>query len=40
MIYPGSRHGVGGGHYDKLIIDFIRRNLGEPKPGRSPARAE
>jgi dipeptidyl aminopeptidase/acylaminoacyl peptidase len=30
MIYPGSRHGVGGAHYQKLIIDFIRRNLGRP----------
>ncbi|APW63002.1 DPP IV N-terminal domain-containing protein [Paludisphaera borealis] len=31
MIYPGSRHGIGSGHYNKLIVDFIRRNLASPK---------
>jgi dipeptidyl aminopeptidase/acylaminoacyl peptidase len=31
MIYPGSRHGIFSNHYNKLIVDFIRRNLGDPK---------
>jgi len=30
MIYPGSRHGIASGHYNKLFLDFIRRNLAEP----------
>jgi dipeptidyl-peptidase-4 len=33
MIYPGSRHGIFSNHYNKLIVDFIRRNLGDPKTG-------
>ena len=28
MIYPGSRHGIFGPHYNRLQIDFIRRTLG------------
>lgn len=40
MIYPGSRHGIYSPHYSKLMIDFIRRNLGKPKaPAESPASA-
>ncbi len=31
MIYPGSRHGIGGEHYEKIQLDFIRRTLGTPK---------
>ncbi len=31
MIYPGSRHGITSPHYARLMIDFIRRNLKEPK---------
>jgi dipeptidyl aminopeptidase/acylaminoacyl peptidase len=27
MIYPQARHGVGGKHYQRLLIDFMRRNL-------------
>jgi dipeptidyl-peptidase-4 len=27
MIYPKSRHGVGGMHYDRLIVDFIKTVL-------------
>jgi dipeptidyl aminopeptidase/acylaminoacyl peptidase len=27
MIYPRSRHGIGGRHYDRLVVDFIRRSL-------------
>lgn len=32
MIYPGSRHGIGGRHYQTLQRDFIRRSLGGPRP--------
>jgi dipeptidyl-peptidase-4 len=31
MIYPGSRHGIFGPHYNRLQTDFIRRTLGEGK---------
>ena len=31
MIYPLSRHGIFGKHYQRLTVDFIRRTLGEPK---------
>ena len=27
MIYPRSRHGLGGQHYQRLVVDFIKRNL-------------
>jgi dipeptidyl-peptidase-4 len=27
MIYPQSRHGIGGQHYSKLQLDFIRRAM-------------
>jgi dipeptidyl aminopeptidase/acylaminoacyl peptidase len=27
MIYPRSRHGVGGTHYDRLVVDFIKTVL-------------
>ncbi|MBC7771446.1 MAG: prolyl oligopeptidase family serine peptidase, partial [Pyrinomonadaceae bacterium] len=27
MLYPGSRHGVGGGHYRAMFYDFIRRTF-------------
>ena len=34
MIYPRSRHGVGGMHYRRLTVDFIRRvlKLNPPTP--------
>jgi dipeptidyl-peptidase 4 len=37
MLYPDSRHGLGGGapgrHYQRLMIEFIKRTLGEsPQP--------
>jgi dipeptidyl aminopeptidase/acylaminoacyl peptidase len=40
MIYPSSRHGIGGSHYSRLQRDFIRRTLGTgPKPrDESPAK--
>ncbi|VTR93744.1 peptidase s9 : Peptidase S9B dipeptidylpeptidase IV domain protein OS=Isosphaera pallida (strain ATCC 43644 / DSM 9630 / IS1B) GN=Isop_1654 PE=4 SV=1: Peptidase_M14: DPPIV_N: Peptidase_S9 [Gemmata massiliana] len=28
MLYPRARHGIGGGHYLKLQLDFIRRTMG------------
>jgi dipeptidyl aminopeptidase/acylaminoacyl peptidase len=34
MIYPSSRHGIFGAHYNKTQIDFIRRTLGANKPER------
>jgi dipeptidyl-peptidase-4 len=27
MIYPKSRHGIGGMHYDRLLVDFIKNVL-------------
>jgi dipeptidyl aminopeptidase/acylaminoacyl peptidase len=36
MIYPSSRHGIFGQHYNKLQLDFIRRTLG----GRTAAPAK
>ena len=32
MIYPSSRHGIGGAHYQRIQQDFIRRTLLTPKP--------
>ncbi len=34
MIYPSSRHGIGGAHYTRLQLDFIRRTLGGTKPDK------
>jgi dipeptidyl aminopeptidase/acylaminoacyl peptidase len=31
MVYPSARHGIGGAHSDRLVIDFIRRTLGSPR---------
>ena len=40
MIYPSSRHGIMGRHYNRIQMDFIRRTLLAPpteaKPARSP----
>jgi dipeptidyl-peptidase-4 len=33
MIYPKSRHGVGGIHCQRLMVDFIRTVLQLPDPG-------
>jgi dipeptidyl aminopeptidase/acylaminoacyl peptidase len=33
MIYPKSRHGVAGIHYQRLTVDFIRSVLQLPEPG-------
>jgi dipeptidyl-peptidase-4 len=27
MVYPKSRHGIGGMHYDRLVVDFIKTVL-------------
>jgi dipeptidyl aminopeptidase/acylaminoacyl peptidase len=34
MVYPGSRHGIFGRHYQRLMYDFIRRTVGAA--GSSP----
>jgi dipeptidyl-peptidase-4 len=33
MIYPKSRHGIGGIHYQRLMVDFIRTVLQLPDTG-------
>jgi dipeptidyl-peptidase-4 len=33
MIYPKSRHGIGGIHYQRLLVDFIRTVLQLPATG-------
>jgi dipeptidyl aminopeptidase/acylaminoacyl peptidase len=40
MLYPSARHGVGGPHFDRLQIDFIRRTLGGPRDRKSPGQKE
>jgi dipeptidyl aminopeptidase/acylaminoacyl peptidase len=32
MFYPRARHGISGKHYQKLMVDFMRRTLGDAKP--------
>jgi hypothetical protein len=31
MFYPHARHGISGKHYQRLVVDFIRRTLGEER---------
>jgi dipeptidyl-peptidase 4 len=31
MVYPGFRHGIGGMHYQKLLLDFMDRMIGVEK---------
>jgi dipeptidyl-peptidase 4 len=31
MFYPQARHGLGGQHYMKLQLEFIRRTMGVAK---------
>lgn len=34
MVYPNSRHGIRGRHYQRLVLDFMQRTLRpEPTPG-------
>ncbi len=40
MLYPSARHGVGGAHFDRLQLDFIRRTLGGPRDRKSPGEKE
>jgi dipeptidyl-peptidase-4 len=35
MIYPPNRHGIGGMHYNKLTVEFIKQSLGLATPPRS-----
>jgi dipeptidyl-peptidase-4 len=38
MLYPESRHGIGGRHYQRLQYDFITRTLGGPEgPPAAPS---
>jgi dipeptidyl-peptidase-4 len=32
MIYPRARHGIFGRHYRRLMVDYIRRTLGQRAP--------
>jgi dipeptidyl aminopeptidase/acylaminoacyl peptidase len=32
MVYPNSRHGIGGRHYQRLVLDFMRRTLKPEMP--------
>jgi dipeptidyl-peptidase-4 len=34
MVYPNDRHGIRGRHYQRLVIDFMRRTL-RPEPGHA-----
>ena len=36
MLYPSARHGVGGAHFERLQVDYIRRTLGGPRDRKSP----
>jgi dipeptidyl-peptidase-4 len=39
MVYPNDRHGIRGRHYQRLVLDFMRRTLRpEPAPGGRPPR--
>lgn len=42
MAYPGFRHGIYGTHYNKLVYDFIRRQMLTPQssPGGDQPRAD
>lgn len=41
MLYPDSRHGIGGRHYQQLQVDFILRTLGRgPLPAPVPSEGE
>ncbi len=31
MVYPRNRHGIGGKHYDRRVLDFMQRAL-RPEP--------
>ncbi|MCF7976206.1 MAG: S9 family peptidase [Phycisphaerae bacterium] len=34
MVYPPNRHGIGGMHYNKLTVEFIKQSLGLAAPDR------
>lgn len=41
MLYPEARHGLGGRHYQRLMIDFIQRTIGTPAAASgSPSESE
>jgi dipeptidyl aminopeptidase/acylaminoacyl peptidase len=35
MVYPQSRHGIGGMHYHRLVVDFIKSVLKLPDAGET-----
>ena len=39
MIYPRARHPMSGKHYQRLLVEFIQRTLGDPdaKPKHGPS---
>jgi dipeptidyl-peptidase-4 len=40
MIYPSSRHGIGGAHYQRLMVEFMTRTLGGPMPKSAAEKPE
>ncbi len=41
MLYPRSRHGLRGIHYNRIVADFIRKTLGDPQtPTTEPPEPE
>jgi dipeptidyl-peptidase-4 len=36
MVYPRSRHGIGGAHYQRLQLEFMERALGLPVTPPAP----
>jgi dipeptidyl-peptidase-4 len=34
MFFPRAHHGISGKYFQRLMVDFMRRTLGEPKPGQ------
>jgi len=39
MIYPRARHGIGGRHYQRQMLQFIQRTLGD-KPREEATAAQ
>lgn len=36
MFYPTARHGIGNGHYNRLMFNFIVRAMGKPEAAETP----
>ena len=37
MLYPRARHGIGGKHYNRLLVDFLLETIGKELPQSSAA---